>query len=120
MKEPTGLAATWVQVAAAVLCNALAQLLIKRGAPAVLLPLAHWLDPRLVSAVLLYGASFVLTALVYARLPLSLISPLMAGAIFVLVSLAAVCLLGESLGPTRLAGAALVLIGIALLARNVG
>ncbi len=120
MKPPTPVVANWALVVAAVLCNALAQLLIKRGAPAGLLPLAHWLDLRLAAALLLYGISFLLTALVYARLPLSLISPLMAGAIFVLVSLGAVCLLGESLGPTRLAGAALVLVGIALLARDAG
>ena len=119
MKVPSGQVATWILVAVAVSCNALAQMLIKRGAPAGLLPLAHWFNLRLGAAVLLYGASFLFTALVYARLPLSLISPLMAGAIFVLVRLGAVCLLGESLGPARLAGAALILIGIALLARDV-
>lgn len=119
MKPPAILTATWVLVTAAVLCNALAQLMIKRGAPAALLPLAAWLNPRLATAVLLYGASFVLTVVVYARLPLSLISPLMAGAVFLLVSLGAASLLGESLGPLRLTGAALVLIGIALLARDV-
>lgn len=114
---PAG-APTWVLVGVAVACNAFAQILIKRGAPASLLPVQQWLQPTLAAAVLLYGLSFVLTALVYARMPLSLISPLMAGAIFVVVSIGAVALFGETIGPGRLAGAALVIAGIALLARD--
>ena len=120
MKTPPGSLVIWCLLAVAVLCNALAQLLIKRGAPPALLPLGQWLDGRLAAAVLLYGLSFLLTALVYARLPLSLASPLMAGAIFVLVSLGAAWLFGEQLGPARLGGTALVLAGIALLARDMG
>jgi multidrug transporter EmrE-like cation transporter len=69
-------------------------------------------------AVALYGVSFVLTALVFARLPLSLISPLMAGAIFVLISLLSLLFLGEAITPTRWLGMALVLAGIALLSRS--
>lgn len=118
MKAPSPLLATGALVLLAVLCNAAAQLLIKRAAPAALLPLAQWLDPRLLTAVLLYGLSFIVTALVYARLPLSLASPLMAGAVFLLISLAAIVLLGETLGPQRLGGILLVLLGITLLARE--
>lgn len=118
MKAPSALFATGSLVLLAVLCNAAAQLLIKRAAPAALLPVAQWLDPRLLTAVLLYGLSFIVTALVYARLPLSLASPLMAGAVFLLISLAAVVLLGETLSPQRVGGILLVLLGIALLARE--
>lgn len=117
MRAPS-LLATGLLLVLAVLCNAAAQLLIKRAAPAALLPLAPWWDLRLLAAVVLYGMSFIATALVYARLPLSLASPLMAGAVFVLISLGAVLLLGEALGAERLAGMALVLLGIALLARQ--
>jgi small multidrug resistance pump len=120
MKVPPAVFATGALVLLAVLCNAAAQLLIKRAAPAALLPLAQWFDPRLLTAVLLYGVSFILTALVYARLPLSLASPLMAGAVFLLIGLGAVDLLGETLGPLRLSGMALVVLGIALLARDIG
>lgn len=118
MKSLPAQAALWGLVAAAVLCNAAAQVLIKRGAPAALLPVAQWLDRRLLAAVALYGMSFVLTALVYARLPLSLASPLMAGAVFVLVSLGAMWLLGETLGALRVAGIVLIVAGMALLARD--
>ncbi|HEY0879052.1 MAG TPA: SMR family transporter [Zeimonas sp.] len=108
----------WALVVAAIACNAMAQVLLKRAAPASALPLQQWIDPRLGASVVLYGCSFVFTALVYARLPLSLVSPLMAGAVFVVVALAAVQLFGEALGPARIAGMALVLAGIALLARS--
>lgn len=119
MKGFPTFAVIWLLVAIAVLCNAGAQLLIKRGAPSAVFPLMQWLDLRLLAAIFLYGLSFFFTALVYAKLPLSLVSPLMAGAIFVLVSLGAAWLFGENLGSLRLTGAALVLLGIALLARDV-
>jgi multidrug transporter EmrE-like cation transporter len=118
MKVPPALFATGWLVLLAVLCNAGAQLLLKRAAPAALLPLTQWFDPRLLTAVLLYGVSFFVTALVYARLPLSLASPLMAGAIFLLIGLGSIVLLGETLGPLRLSGMLLVVLGIALLARD--
>lgn len=118
MKSLPSAVALWGLVAVAVLCNVGAQLLIKRGAPATLLPLAHWFDARLLAAIVLYGLSFLLTALVYARLPLSLASPLMAGAVFVLVCLGANSLFGETLGPSRLIGIGLILAGIAVLARE--
>jgi multidrug transporter EmrE-like cation transporter len=72
----------------------------------------------LLGAVVLYGLSFVLTALVFARMPLSLISPLMAGAIFVLISLFSFFFLGEPVGAWRLAGMALITLGIVFLARS--
>jgi len=114
--SPSGV--TWLLVVAAIFCNATAQVLVKRTAPASALPLQQWLDPVLATSVLLYGFSFILTALVYARLPLSVVSPLMAGAVFVLVALAAVQVFGEVLGPSRLLGIVLVLAGIGLLARS--
>lgn len=109
---------TWALVAAAVLCNAAAQVLMKRAAVADALDWRLWLQPALAAAVVIYGVSFALTALVFARLPLTVASPLMAGAIFLLISLFSVLYLGESLTPLRLAGMLLVLGGIALLARG--
>lgn len=109
---------TWALAGAAALCNALAQLLMKKAHITDAQAWQQWLAPFPLGAVALYGVSFVLTALVFARLPLSLISPVMAGAIFVLISLFSVLLLGESLSPARWAGMALVLAGIALLSRS--
>ena len=109
---------TWMLAAAAVLCNATAQLLMKHASITDAFSWRQWLAPSLAGAVIVYGLSFVLTALVFARLPLSLISPLMAGAIFVVISVFSVAFLGESLGPVRIAGMLCILGGIALLARS--
>lgn len=108
---------TWGLVAVAVACNAVAQLLIKQAHVVDAFSWRAWAQPTLAAAVLLYGLAFVLTALVFARLPLTVISPLMAGAIFVGISILSVLFLGESLTWARLAGMALVLAGIAVLAR---
>lgn len=109
--------ATWGLVAAAVACNAAAQVLIKHANVVDASSWRSWAHPSLAAAVLLYGLSFILTALVFARLPLTVISPLMAGAIFVAISILSVMFLGEHLSWARLGGMALVLAGIALLAR---
>lgn len=114
MSTPTS--STAVLIAIAVTCNALAQFFMKRAGIADASSVRQWLSPGLLGALALYGLSFLLTALVYARLPLSLASPLMAGAIFVLVSLLSVVFLAEPLGALRLAGMACILVGIALLA----
>lgn len=110
--------ATWGMVAAAVLCNASAQLLMKVASITDAFSWRQWLEPALLAAVMLYGLSFVLTALVFARLPLSFISPLMAGAIFVLISFFSVVFLRESLDAFRLGGMACILAGIFLLSRG--
>jgi len=109
---------TWGLAAAAVLCNASAQVLMKQANVTDALNWRQWLAPSLLLAVLVYGMSFALTALVFARLPLTLVSPLMAGAIFVLISVFSVAFLGESLGMLRIAGMACIMVGIALLARS--
>lgn len=109
---------TWLLAATAVLCNAGAQLLMKRAGIQDGGNWRAWLDPWLASALALYGVSFGVTALVYARLPLTVASPAMAGAIFVLVSAFSVLFLGESLGLAKLAGMALIVGGIVLLAQG--
>lgn len=107
--------ATWIMVGAAVLCNASAQLLMKVANITDAFSWRQWLEPSLFAAVVLYGLSFILTALVFARLPLSLISPLMAGLIFVLISVFSVVFLRESLDAFRLGGMVCILAGVVLL-----
>ncbi|HTH80290.1 MAG TPA: hypothetical protein VL593_15050 [Ramlibacter sp.] len=109
---------TWLLVLAAVLCNATAQVLMKRGGVTHAGDWHQWITLNLVGAASLYVVSFAITPIVYARMPLSLISPLMAGAIFVLISVASVLLLGEHLNGFRLAGMACVLLGIYLLSQS--
>jgi multidrug transporter EmrE-like cation transporter len=109
---------TWLLAACAAACNAVAQLLMKKAHITRALDWQQWVAVYPLAALAIYAVSFVLTALVFARLPLSLASPLMAGAIFVLVSVFSVALLGENLGGVRVAGIACVLAGIALLSRS--
>jgi multidrug transporter EmrE-like cation transporter len=109
---------TWLLVLAAVLCNATAQVLMKRGGVTHAGDWHQWVTLNLFGAASLYVVSFAITPIVYARMPLSLVSPLMAGAIFVLISVASVSLLGEHLNAFRLAGMACVLLGIYLLSQS--
>ena len=117
MSGPAGLS-TWLLAAAAVLCNVMAQVLLKRAAVTDAFNLRQWLDDSLLGAVGLYGVGFALTALVFARMPLSVASPLMAGSIFLLVALMSVLAFGESLGVAKIVGMGLILAGILLLSRG--
>ena len=100
----------WGIAIVAVVFNVAAQLAIKlAGGNFNPLPLA--------AALLCYGLSFFLTFKIYAVNPLSLAAPLMAGLTFLLTPLAAVLLLGESLGTARVLGIALILAGIVIISR---
>lgn len=104
----------------AVICNVGAQLAAKHAGHAVQVQkgLAAWMSPWLFFAVALYGVSFLLMVRVYAVNPLSVASPAMAGGTFVLVTLASAILLGEGMGLQKLAGIALIFLGIVLLSRS--
>ena len=110
--------ATWLLVLVAVVCNSMAQVLMKRGGVTHAGDWHQWITPSLIGAGLLYVVSFAITPIVYARMPLSLISPLMAGAIFVFITVASVVFLSESVNALRLAGIACVLVGIYLLSQS--
>ncbi len=104
-----------IWVVAAILCNATAQLTLKAGAVADL----RWqifLTPSLLTGVVLYGISFLLTIKIYAKYPLSVISPLMAGAIFMLVSLGSALFFSEPVTLQKTIGIVLILAGIGVLA----
>jgi multidrug transporter EmrE-like cation transporter len=104
----------------AVICNVGAQLAMKYAGreQEVGKTLAAWLSPWLLSAVVLYGLSFLLTVRVYAANPLSVASPTMAGCTFLLIALTSWLVLGEGLGYQKLAGIGLIFIGIAVLTRS--
>ena len=101
----------WILSITAVLCNVSAQICIKlanqpgrsvmKGWETWISP---WLTPWIVAALLLYGASFVLTVRIFALLPLSIAAPAMAGATFFLVALASTFLLGEHLSYLNISG----------------
>jgi multidrug transporter EmrE-like cation transporter len=115
--------------ALAIACNSGAQMLIKHASSlrdasdaAVStsgVSLLGGLNPMsLAAALFLYGLSFVLTAFVYARLPLSVASPLMAGATFVLISLGSVFWFQETLTAMHVAGMACIVLGMLLLVQG--
>lgn len=104
----------------AVCCNVGAQLAMKyagRGS-ATADSLAFWFSPGLVGAVVLYGLSFLLTVKVFAANPLSVASPVMAGGTFFLIAMTSSLVLGESMGIQKIAGIAVIFIGIVLLVRT--
>lgn len=109
---------SWGLMVLAVACNVAAQVLMKTASVRHVTDWHRWLSPHMCGAVGLYGASFVLTALVYSRLPLGTVSPLMAGLVFLGVSACSVLLLGEPFGVAQLLGMVCIVVGIGLLART--
>jgi multidrug transporter EmrE-like cation transporter len=115
MKDP------WIAVIA-LLCNAAAQFAMKYAgrnldATDAAKGLAMWLSPWLLVALAFYGLSFLLVVRVYAANPLSVASPVLAGGTFFLITLISWLLLGESLGYQKIAGIALIFLGIVVLTR---
>lgn len=104
----------WILIA--VFCNVGAQLSLKAGAIANM-QWQDYLSPKLLLGVMLYGISLILTVRIYSVYPLSIISPLMAGAIFVLVTFGASLFFSEPITTHKIVGVALIVAGIALLAR---
>ncbi|OQK16716.1 hypothetical protein AU255_02065 [Methyloprofundus sedimenti] len=114
----------WLLSIIAILCNVAAQVSIKlasqsdrtliKGWDAWISP---WLTPWIIVAIILYGASFVLTVRIFALLPLSLAAPAMAGATFLLVAVASILILGEHISYLKLLGMILITSGIYCLVR---
>lgn len=105
-------------VAAAVICNAAAQLALKHGGMSGLHRWHDWINLPLMAGALLYGVSFILTVKVYAAYPLSVISPLMAGCIFILITLGAAWFFAEPVTLQKLGGMLLIVAGIVLLGKS--
>lgn len=113
MKEP------WIAIIA-VLINAGAQLSMKYAGSQMqeAKGFAMWFSPWLLCALAFYGLSFLLVVRVLAVNPLSVASPAMAGGTFLLITLASWLLLGEGLGFQKVAGIALIFLGIVVLTRS--
>ncbi|KJS07898.1 MAG: hypothetical protein VR73_07620 [Gammaproteobacteria bacterium BRH_c0] len=104
-------------IAFAILLNVAAQLSIKlAGQQTEFKSLLHQiLSPWLISAILLYGFSFLMTVRIYAVNQLSTAAPFMAACTFVLIYLVGYFLLGEAITIGKVAGLVLIIIGLALL-----
>ena len=108
--------------AAFTLCTSLGLLLFKHGWPLLQDALAagrSWSRPALtvVTGAGLYAASFLIWLLIVSRMPLTIAYPVAVGLSLIGITIGAVMWLGEPLSATRVAGGALILVGIAVIVR---
>ncbi|MNE29332.1 4-amino-4-deoxy-L-arabinose-phosphoundecaprenol flippase subunit ArnF [compost metagenome] len=75
------------------------------------------ISPFVISGVALYGIATILWFAVLTRLPLSVAYPMQAFA-YVLAMVPAYFMFGESITPSKLAGVAVIMFGVYLLARS--
>lgn len=107
----------WLVALAAVLCNVAAQISMQRAHIHSLQQPHLWWQPAVAVALACYGLSFVLTAWLYARAPLSVLTPTMAAVIFMLLLAYDGWWLGQGIAPERWLGVALLCLGIYFLHR---
>ena len=124
--RPFGFGNPWLQLTLSVICVFVSELLLKRGATDVAEPESAWswtgvnglLSPLVWWAILLIIASFISWLYVLRYIPLSIAFPL-SRVVDILVPLGCWIFLGEIISITRWSGIALVVIGLALVAKPV-
>ena len=124
--RPSGFANPWLQLALSVLCVVASELLLKRGATEVADPNSalSWTgingltSPLVWWAILLIIVSFASWLYVLKYIPLSVAFPL-SRVVDVLVPISCWIFLGEIISARRWCGIALVIIGLALVAKPV-
>jgi undecaprenyl phosphate-alpha-L-ara4N flippase subunit ArnF len=124
--RPRGFGNPWLQLALSVLCVFISELLLKRGATDVAEPQSafSWTginglqSPLVWWAILLIIASFISWLYVLRYVPLTLAFPL-SRVVDILVPLGCLIFLGEVISTLRWCGIALVIIGLALVAKPI-
>ncbi|HWT96268.1 MAG TPA: hypothetical protein VN229_01590 [Terriglobales bacterium] len=115
-----------VLILASVSTNALAQLLLRWAARQGLAPAGGWtvvvfvellFRPGIIGGLACYALSVVIWVTVLSRAEVSFAYPFL-GVGFVLVTFASALLLGETVSIQRIAGTALIALGVAVLARS--
>ncbi|PIX75621.1 MAG: 4-amino-4-deoxy-L-arabinose transferase [Rhodocyclales bacterium CG_4_10_14_3_um_filter_68_10] len=115
-------------ILAGVLLNAAAQLLLKAGTNAVghfafdaanIVPVGLRLtfEPHIVTGVFCYLASLVVWLMALSRVEVSIAYPMLSIG-YVVNAIAAWYLFGEAVGPMRLAGIGIIVLGVFLVARS--
>ncbi|MDY0884479.1 hypothetical protein ACFPL7_00150 [Dongia soli] len=113
-------------ILASVSTNAAAQLLLRWAARDGLVPAQSWspssflefiFRPGIIGGLACYALSVVIWVMVLSRAEVSFAYPFL-GLGFVLVTFASAFLLGEAISAQRLAGTALIVLGVAVLARG--
>ncbi len=112
----------WIHLAVGVAFNAIANILMKSAALAVGDGGAAKLivEPRFALGVAAFVVALAAYTAALASIDLGVAYPIMTSAGLVIVATASVLLFGESMGPVRLLGTALVLAGVVLLATSAG
>jgi undecaprenyl phosphate-alpha-L-ara4N flippase subunit ArnF len=124
--RPSGFRNPWLQLGLSVICVLVSEFLLKRGATDVAEPESafSWTginglaSPLVWWAILLIVASFVSWLYVLRHIPLTVAFPL-SRVVDILVPLGCWIFLGESISPLRWCGIALVIIGLALVAKPI-
>jgi drug/metabolite transporter (DMT)-like permease len=122
--RPSGFANPWLQLTLSVGCVFVSELLLKRGATDVAEPHSAWswtgvnglASPLVWWAILLIIASFISWLYVLRYIPLVIAFPL-SRVVDILVPLGCWIFLGEAISALRWCGIALVVIGLALVAK---
>jgi drug/metabolite transporter (DMT)-like permease len=124
--RPSGFGNPWLQLALSVLCVLASEFLLKRGAADIAEPNRAWswtgvnglASPLVWWAILLIIASFVSWLYVLRYIPLTIAFPL-SRVVDILVPLGCWIFLGEFISTLRWCGIALVVIGLALVAKPI-
>src|SRR5438552_16004115 len=124
--QPFGFGKPWLQLALSVVCVLVSELLLKRGATDIADLQSGWswtginglVSPLVWWAILLITASFISWLYVLRYIPITLAYPL-SRVVDVLVPLGCWIFLGEFISTLRWCGIALVVIGLALVAKPV-
>lgn len=124
--RPSGFANPWLQLWLSVLCVLASELLLKRGATATAHLSKNWswtgitglASPLVWIAIVFVILSFLSWLYVLKYIPLSVAFPL-SRVVDVLVPLSCWLILGESISTRRWCGIALVVIGLAIVAKPV-
>ena len=110
-------AVSFLHVAIAVVLGTGAQLLLKAGTNATPVGPALALDPRILGGIACYAISLIAWILALSKTPVSIAYPMVSLG-FALNALLAWWLLGETLNAQRIAGIAVIVVGVWLVARS--
>jgi len=100
-----------------VLLNAAAQLLLKAGTNAMPLGIRLAIEPHILAGLACYAISVVVWVVALSRVPVSIAYPMLSIG-YVVNAVAAWALLGEALTPLRMAGIAVIVVGVFMVARS--
>jgi multidrug transporter EmrE-like cation transporter len=100
-----------------VLLNATAQLLLKAGTNAMPLGIRLAIEPHILAGLACYVISVVVWVVALSRVPVSIAYPMLSIG-YVVNAIAAWALLGETVTTMRMAGIAVIVVGVFMVARS--